>query len=59
MKNTVWLGPPPDFSVMELLTEGGSLWEVAVSNITSKATYSKYWLFFYFIWMKSSIFKSV
>lgn len=34
------------------------MWEVALSNITSKATtYSEYWLLFYFIWMKSNIFK--
>lgn len=35
------------------------MWEVALSNITSKATYSGCWLLFYFIWMKSNIFKSV
>jgi len=44
---------------MELLTKGEGMWEVALSNITSKATYSEYWLLYYFIWMKSSTFKSV
>lgn len=58
-KHTVLFGPSPDFSVKELLTEGGGMWEVALRNITSKATHSEYWLLFYFIWMKGNIFKPV